>query len=132
MLVSAADILPSISRREEQVSFFFLPLLTRENARGVPPSSERERHPRASASRPFLFSCTRTRVDDYVSEVALPNVIADGNSDLLGMDVKRILFSFFSSPPFFPPFFFKSYLGRFIYTRLNRIDGSADRARTEI
>jgi len=66
---------------------------------------------RARASHPFLFSCTRTRVDDYVSEVALPNVIADGNSDLFGMDVKRILFSFFLS------FFFKSYLGR-LFTRV--------------
>lgn len=60
---------------------------------------------RARASHPSLFSCTRTRVDDYVSEVALPNVIADGNSDLLGMDVKRVLFSFslFVSFFFFNP-----------------------------
>jgi len=38
----------------------------------------RWRDNRARAPHPFLFSCTRTRVDDYVSEVALPNVIADG------------------------------------------------------
>lgn len=97
MLVSAVDILPSISRREEQVFVFFPPpspflfLITRENARGVALSLETT----ARESRILsLFSCTRTRVDDYVSEVALPNVIADGNSDLLGMDVKRVLFSF--------------------------------------
>lgn len=126
MLVSAVDILPSISRREEQVFVFFPPppflfLITRENARGVALSLETTaREPRILS----LFSCTRTRVDDYVSEVALPNVITDGNSDLLGMDVKRVLFSF----SLFVSFFFLILPRTFIYTRLNRIDGSADRA----
>lgn len=95
MLASAADILPSISRREEHVSFFFLPPFNAwERARRAPLARAAETSARESL-RPFLFSYTRTRVDDYVSEVALPNVMADGNSDLLGMDVKRILFSFF-------------------------------------
>lgn len=107
-------ILPlDLEKRETSLSYFFLffsPffLLTRENARGVPLSLRRDSRARARAraSHPFLFSCTRTRVDDYVSEVALPNVIADGNSDLLGMDVKRILFSFFPSFFLFFLFFF--------------------------
>lgn len=84
----------SREERNKSLSFSlppFLFLITRENARGVALSLETTaREPRILS----LFSCTRTRVDDYVSEVALPNVIADGNSDLLGMDVKRVLFSF--------------------------------------
>lgn len=95
----------SREERNKSLSFSlppFLFLITRENARGVALSLETTaREPRILS----LFSCTRTRVDDYVSEVALPNVIADGNSDLLGMDVKRVLFSFslFVSFFFFNP-----------------------------
>lgn len=96
--LSARLIFYPRSREERNKSLSFLPppypflfLITRENARGVALSLETTaREPRILS----LFSCTRTRVDDYVSEVALPNVIADGNSDLLGMDVKRVLFSF--------------------------------------
>lgn len=96
----------SREERNKSLSFLlppppFLFLITRENARGVALSLETTaREPRILS----LFSCTRTRVDDYVSEVALPNVIADGNSDLLGMDVKRVLFSFSLFVSFF--FFF--------------------------
>lgn len=95
----------SREERNKSLSFSlppFLFLITRENARGVALSLETTaREPRILS----LFSCTRTRVDDYVSEVALPNVITDGNSDLLGMDVKRVLFSFslFVSLFFFNP-----------------------------
>lgn len=96
--MSARRIFYPRSREERNKSpFFFLFLLTRENARAACPSRPSGRDTRARASRPFLFSCTRTRVDDYVSEVALPNVIADGGTQTSWMDVKRILFSFFPS-----------------------------------
>lgn len=107
--LSARLIFYPRSREERNKSLSFLSLpphlsfsYTRENARGVALSLETiAREPRILS----LFSCTRTRVDDYVNEVALPNVIANGNSDLLGMDVKRVLFSFslFVSFFFFNP-----------------------------
>lgn len=113
----------SREERNKSLSFSlppFLFLITRENARGVALSLETTaREPRILS----LFSCTRTRVDDYVSEVALPNVITDGNSDLLGMDVKRVLFSF----SLFVSLFFLILPRTFIYTRLNphrRVRGS--------